>query len=177
MHDKEGGLLEALDKSLDFERRGSQFYIKLGIDTKQDLAKNLFYNLAKQEIDHMVRIEEISEAVHRGDEWPEIPAKKVSEIEGEMKKVFDRLDKKARKEELDNLKGYRLAIDFEKRGYEMYREFSEAASNEQERRFFAALAEEEEKHLEALDNVYYFLTESEDWLTMEESKVWNWMST
>jgi len=176
MDNKQGGLLEALATSLDFERKGGEHYIQLGIDTKQHLAKNLFYNLAKQEIDHMMRIEEIFEVVRQGANWPEIPERKMSEIEEEMKKIFERLDQKAREEGLDNLKGYRLAIEFEKKGYEMYTRFSETAGSEREKRFFAALAEEEEKHLEALDNVYHFLTESEDWLTVEESKVWNWMS-
>jgi len=118
----------------------------------------------------------VTEVVRQGANWPEIPERKMSEIEEEMKKIFERLDQKAREEGLDNLKGYRLAIEFEKKGYEMYTRFSETAGSEREKRFFAALAEEEEKHLEALDNVYHFLTESEDWLTVEESKVWNWMS-
>lgn len=174
--EQQESLVKALEKSLDFERKGSEFYIKLGIDTRQALAKNLFYNLARQEINHIIRIEEIFNAIKRDAPWPEVSARKISEIENEMKKVFDKLGKHTRKVKLDNLEGYRLAIDMEKQGYEMYKEFSKKAIDEREKQFFAAMTEEEKTHLEALDNVYYFLTESKDWLSVEESKVWNWMS-
>ncbi len=170
-------LLKTLEKALDFERKGSEFYIRLGIDTKQTLAKNLFYSLAKQEIDHMVSIEEIFDAIGHDAAWPRMETAPAGEIEGEMRRIFDSLDQKSREKELDNIKGYELAIEMEKDGHRMYKEFSERATDDREKRFFLALAGEEASHLEALDNVYYFLTRSEDWLSGEESKVWNWMST
>lgn len=170
-------MLKALKKSLDFERKGSEFYLKLGINTRQALAKNLFYGLGKQEIDHMIRIEEIFDALKRDAPWPVVPARRIDEIEIQMKGIFERLDEERRKEELDNLKGYQLAIQMEKEGCEMYKEFSEKATNEKEKQFFLALIEEEKSHLEALNNVYYFLTQSKDWFSVEESRVWNWMSS
>ena len=177
MGDKKTDLSQALREALDFERKGSEFYVQLGIDTKQPLAKRLFYNLAKQEIDHIVRIEEIFDALKRNTPWPEFKAKDIREIEQEMKKIFGSLDKKARAQEPDNKDGYQLAINLEKQGYEMYRKFSGKATDEREQRFFSSLAEEEKNHLTALDNVYYFLTQSEEWLSMDESRVWNWMAT
>ncbi len=170
-------VLKALEKSLDFERRGSEFYLRLAIDTEQDLAKNLFYSLAKQEIDHMIRIEEILDALKRDTPWPAVPSGKMDEIEVQMKEIFDKLDEKRRGEELDNIKGYQLAIDMEREGYHMYKEFSENAVHEKEKQFFLALIEEEKSHLHALDNVYYFLTQSRDWFSAEETKVWNWMTS
>jgi rubrerythrin len=177
MKEEKERLTAALKRALEFERQGSEFYIKLGIETRQVLAKRLFYDLAKQEIDHIVKIEEIFDAVRRNVVWPEIPAMDLDAIEEGTKRVFERLDKLAREEELDNLKGYRLAMEFEKKGYEMYRELSAQAEQEEEKKFFEALVGEEKKHLEALDNVHRFLTDTEDWLTLEEGKVWNWMVT
>ena len=177
MEQKESGVVHALKETLEFERKGSEFYIKLGIETGQVLAKNLFFSLAKQEIDHIIRIEEIFGSIQRKSLWPEVSAKQTNEIEEQIREVFERLDRAARQEKLDNVKGYELAIDFEKRGYEMYRNLSGKATDEREKQFFGALAEEESKHLEALDNVYHFLTEAEDWLATDESKAWNWMST
>ena len=173
---KAKALVEALEKSLDFERKGSEFYLKLGIDTKQALAKNLFYNLAKQEIDHIVRIEEIFDAVGRNAPLPTRSARKMEDIEDQMKRTFDKLSESIRTRKLDNIEAYRLAIEMEEEGYRIYKGFSESATDKGERQFFLALLEEERAHREALDNVYYFLTQSKDWFSVEESKVWNWMS-
>ena len=177
MKEEKERLTAALTRALEVERKGSEFYIKLGIETKQVLAKRLFYDLAKQEIDHIVKIEEIFDAVRRNVAWPEIPTTDLDAIEEGTRRVFERLDEMAREEELDNLKGYRLAMDFEKRGYEMYKELSAQAEHAEERKFFEALVGEEKTHLEALDNVHRFLTDTEDWLTLEEGRVWNWMVT
>lgn len=177
MEQREGGAVHSLKEALEFERKGSEFYIKLGVETEQVLAKNLFFSLAKQEIDHIIRIEEIFGSIQRSSSWPQVFSKETNEIEGAIRRVFERLDRAARDEKLDNVKGYELAIDFERRGYEMYKNLSAKAADDNEKRFFAALAEEESKHLEALDNVYHFLTESDDWLATDESKAWNWMST
>ncbi|WP_066353804.1 ferritin family protein [Fervidicola ferrireducens] len=91
--------------------------------------------------------------------------------------LFFQLEESERKMPLDHIEGYKLAIEMEKRGYEMYKKFYSEAESEGEKKFFEALMKEELEHLNSLDNVYRFLTGTEIWYSEEESKVWNWMNT
>lgn len=125
---------------------GSNLYI---IHSSEKV-RNLLFNLAKQEIDHIIRIDDIFNAVHQNRPWPQIYQGEITNVGEEMKKVFNRLDRKAREEKLDNIKSYQLAIDFEKQSYQMYKEFSENVTDESQKRFFVSLAEEEKKALKGI---------------------------
>ncbi len=67
-------------------------------------------------------------------------------------------------------------MEMEKKGIKAYNDFLNQTDNEAEKKFFVRLIEEEKKHLEALENVYSYITATGDWLKDEESKTWNWMN-
>lgn len=167
---------EYLQAALKFEEDGYQFYTKISKETNQPLAKRLFESLAIQENEHAKRIMEIYESLQSGGEVKS-SSRPAFSLEPEVKKIFYELDKDKKAMPLDNIEGYRLAMEMEKKGYNMYKEFAEKVENKREREFFRLLMEEEKEHLSSLDNVYRFLTGTEEWYAEEESKVWNWMST
>ena len=74
-------------------------------------------------------------------------------MEETMKQIFHELDESKKRIPLEQLEGYKLAMELEKRGIKMYRELAEKALGEKEKAFFEALAREEREHLTALDNV------------------------
>ncbi|NLU10267.1 MAG: ferritin family protein [Tepidanaerobacter acetatoxydans] len=165
-----------LKTALKFEENGYQFYTKISEEIKQPLAKRLFESLAIQEKDHAERIKEIYNNMQDGSNVEPTARPKYS-LEPEVKKIFYELDKEKKKIPLDNIEGYKLAMEMEKKGYNMYKEFTEKSKDKREKEFFRLLMEEEKEHLTSLDNVYRFLTGTEDWYAEEESKVWNWMNT
>ena len=72
--------------------------------------------------------------------------------------------------------GYELALKMEREGYAAYQEFLKNAATAEEKEFFSFLVAQEKQHIDAIANVYAYLTGSEDWLQNDESKTWNWMN-
>lgn len=163
---------EILEKALDFEREGHEFYKKIAAEVDNPLAKRLFATLAEQENEHMIKIKEIyaSDFETGGQE-----AETAENMEEKLKKIFYELDESKRKMPLKQVEGYKLAMEMERKGIKMYREFAGKAQSEKEKKFFEALAREERDHLTALDNVYRFLVDTSTWHAEEESRVWNWL--
>lgn len=169
-------MLEALKNAIKFEEDGYEFYKDIAAKMTQPLAKRLFESLAAQEKEHKKRILEIYDAEREGKEWKaENPA--LATMEDEVKALFRELDDEKKKIPLDHIEGYKLAMEMEKKGFNMYRKFSQEAKSPREKAFFETLMNEEKDHLSSLDNVYRFLTGSEEWYSEDESKVWNWMNT
>lgn len=139
------------------------------------LAKRLFNSLAQQEKIH----EEIIKKIYDSQNFHSAPQyfSKAPLLEQELKNLFFQVEESERKMPLDHIEGYKLAMEMEKRGYEMYKKFYSEAESDGEKKFFEALMKEELEHLNSLDNVYRFLTGTEIWYSEEESKVWNWMNT
>ena len=51
--------IESLKFAHNFEVKGLNFYLSYAFKTKNKLAKELFYNLAKKEIEHAQKIDEL----------------------------------------------------------------------------------------------------------------------
>jgi rubrerythrin len=167
---------DALKISLDFERRGVDFYLNTAKKTKNPLARRLFHSLAIEEIQHIMKFEDIYENLKEQKKWPRWTVAEGKKLEVIIKDFFAA----ARKDKTiclaDNIKGLELAMEMEKKGYRMYEEFLEKAADENEKIFYRELLKQESKHYEALANVHSYLTNTGDWLEEEESKTWNWMN-
>ncbi|MCX8082875.1 MAG: rubrerythrin [bacterium] len=153
----------------EFERNGVIFYLEKGMRAENIITKKLFYTLAKQEIEHLEAIENFIIS-GRYDTYRD----NVKEVEFEIKKFFESLEEKDRLEK--QLEVYSMALNMEKHGYSQYEKFYNEAVNEKEKKFFKFLMGEERKHIEALVNVYSYISETDDWFHKEESRVWNWMN-
>lgn len=168
---------KALRAALKLEHKGSAFYLKMSGKTGNILAKQLFDQLAMQEVEHIGRINEVYAAITHGYSWPEPKGKKIGYLETEMKKVFAKISLGKARDKLDNISGMKVAMDMEWYSYKMYQKFVNAAVDGPEKEFFKKMLEEETKHYEALSNVYAYLTNNEDWLERSESRTWNWMNS
>ncbi len=158
--------------ALDFEKKGTTVYLELASKVNNPLSKNLFYTLAKQEIEHAERIEKFSVG---------LPSEKIAEfvtagqVEKDIKKCFEDMKNLSLPDE-NNLDVYKTAMELEKKGYDAYKKFYGESDNEDERKLLEFLLAEEKGHLDSIANVYSYLSGTSDWLEKEESKVWNWMN-
>ncbi len=151
----------------DFEKYGAVLYIDIGIKSENLITKKLFYSLARQEIEHLEAIENfVVSRAYQGN--------KEETVEKEIKKFFDELKKKNRIERQTD--GYKTALEVEKKGYLQYEKFYNEAKDEKEKQFFKFLMEQEKSHIDAIVNVYSYITQTGDWFEKEESKMWNWMN-
>ena len=169
-------LPKALVAALKLEHKGSAFYLKMSQKTGNLLAKQLYDQLALQEIEHIGRINEVYAAIALGQPWPVPAKKKIGYMEAEVKRIFTKLNRAGVKEQVDNASGMKVAMDMEWYSYKMYEKLSREAVAGPEQEFFRLLMQEEAKHYEALSNVYAYLGNDGDWLERSESQTWNWMN-
>ena len=168
---------KALEFALGFEEKGVNLYMKLAAGSTNLLAKKVCYSLAAQEIDHAKRIDEIYTQLKNKKGWRLASAVLTTNVESQIKKFFQSAGKVQMKKGKANLKGYETAMRMELKGFAAYEECYKKAKGVAEKRFYAQMMKEEQKHYESLANVYAFLTGNEDWMQAEEGKTWNWMNT
>ncbi|MFC1501738.1 ferritin family protein [Elusimicrobiota bacterium] len=166
----------SIKSAINFEIKGTNLYLDLAKKTKNLLAKKLFYSLAKQEIDHAERFEEIFTQIDNEKGQEGLKSEQFQDIESEIKTYFMNTKKSDLKKDADNISGYKTAMKMEKESYEVYKKLRDRSQSENEKLFFTQLMKEEMLHLEALQNVYTYITAPGDWMQEDESKQWNWMN-
>ena len=174
-------MLKWLSVALDYENEGLDFYSKAATRSTNALSRRLFRTLAGQEIEHAKRIEDIYNLLEQGKRLPtREKLKRIGghvELEKDIKEFFKTTDKASLRDDIGNVEAMKVALEIEKKSYDLYSELLEEARNASEREFLSALKKEEQEHMDALDNVYYYLTDPEMWFSSDESRVWNWMGT
>lgn len=165
----------ALAKSYDLEKRGLDFYISSATKCINSLAKRALFSLAQEEIQHMIKIDEISSIIDKSGKWPDTGFK-ASDIEISIRDFFEKAKPAVSAADNENAAIIKKAMEFERKSYELYSVLEKNGSSDNERSFYGQLKQQEEKHYEALENVYYYLSKTGDWFEHEESKAWNWMN-
>ena len=164
-----------LAKSYDLERRGLDFYISSAVKCKNLVAKRTLFSLAREEIQHMMKIDEISSVIDKNGGWPDAGFK-ASDIEISIRDFFEKAKPVSSAADKDSAAVVKEAMEFERKSYELYSDLESKGSSDNEKRFYGQLRQQEEAHYEALENVYYYLSKTGDWFGQEESKAWNWMN-
>ena len=168
---------ELVRKAISFEQKGRKFYEEMSSESCNELAKELFSNLADDEESHEQWImkycscDESVESTRDG-----LTPANTDSIEERMQEVFDRLQEKETTCEMDNVDGLNMAMQLEEKAIDMYRELINKKPSAAEREFLEKILKEEREHLEALRNVYFYLTKTGDWFHEQESTRWNWMN-
>lgn len=168
--------MHPLEFALDFEVKGAGMYLKLATATGNPLGKKLFYSLALEEIEHAKKVDDIHSRLKEKAGWEKSVLRMPPSITAIMKGYFRESKRAELKRPADNLAGYELAMKMERESYKTYNEFRDAAKSEVEKEFYQLLMDQEKEHLDAIVNVYSYLTNTDDWLQEQESKVWNWMN-
>ncbi|MCM8814619.1 MAG: ferritin family protein [Candidatus Omnitrophica bacterium] len=159
------------DFAINFEVKGVNLYLELAKKTSNMLGKRLFYSLAEQEVQHASLFDEMVcvSSIEK-------PLSHIKDIESELKEFWKNAEKSEIRKYDTHFSGYELAIEMELKAISSYRSFLSESKDEREKEFLKLIIEEEKKHLEALRNVQYYLTQTADWISGEESKTWNWMN-
>jgi len=160
-------LKEALQTALDFEQKGHDIYGEAAERTSNPIVKKTFNYLAGEEIHH---IKEIKEFI--ATESPDVELKG-DRLEG-VKKFFTTTVREFKeKTELsdDDLKAHETALELEKSSYDFYEEQFGGAGDEQTKKFFKFLMEQENAHYALIQKAYHyaqdptaFYSEEEGWL-------------
>ena len=169
MADEMDRTLQALQTAVQMEIDGKEFYLKASRESGNDLGRRLLEQLSREEDLHRQRFEEIYRRIRNERAWPDIQLppdqgqnlKTMFAAEGE--KVGS--DTTALQTELDAVQ---TAMDMENRSYDFYEAQGGKATHATEKRFFEAVAGEEQVHHALLLDYYEYLKDPKQWFTMKE---------
>jgi len=149
---------KALQKALDFEKKGYDIYFSISEKTQNEIVKRTFVYLAEQETNHIAEIKEfISENYDldlKGDHF------------NDTKEFFKMTVKDfQRKTELsdDDIKAHETALEMEKSAYSFYEEQYNETDKKELKKFFNFLMEQENAHYELIQKTLSFIKDPENY--------------
>lgn len=166
--------LDALDVALGNEMKEREFYLANAKRTSNPLGKEMFQQIADDELEHYERLRELHVQWEKKEQWPETLPLKVKGTA--VKNVLDKVIKSHESMppgDDDDLKALRVAIAFEAKGVEFYRHLSEIVSDPREKKFFELLSDIEQEHYTSLKETEELLTDPESWYRMKERHIFD----
>ena len=159
----------SIELALKNESTERSFYLMEANRSKNDLAKSMFLQLAKDEEEHMNRIRELHETLLKDGKWPRDVAINVAGTN--IRNVLDNLTSKAvspTSHDDNDISALKKAIDFEAKGMDLYSKLSKLCDNQMERNFFEFLATIEKEHHHSLVDTLSYLENPEEWMMHHE---------
>jgi len=154
--------MNILDFAVQKEKYSEEYYRKLAEQTGSKGMQNIFTMLADEEVKHYQTVRQLKNAV------PESIAN--TDLLTDAKGVFR--DMKGSKDKFDfsdsEIETYRKAQDIEKQSRDFYLQKASELQDNNQKRIFEQLAEEEKKHFFLLDNIIEFVSRPETWLENAE---------
>ncbi len=163
---------DSLNLAIDLEKEGYEYYTQHARKAKNPLSKTVLETLAAMELEHIEVVKKIAE----GKSVTANRLKKV-DVEQQVRDVFDEFSESERKgwKEKDS-SVYEHALELETKLAKLYKQLEKETSDNEEKDFFHALMQEEDKHYELVYNAMYYLTDPKSWASEFEGEVWNWMN-
>ena len=164
-------LLEALNKALEMEEKGYDFYKETSEKTENNITKRTFDWLANNEILHIESIKKFYSSLREKGEFPPIELESINDKRAKDLNIFSKsiseLKEKVKPAD-DDKRACEFAMEFENNGYSYYKDMLKEAKDENLVNLLKFLLEEESKHYETVNNLHTYLTDSHNWFMYEE---------
>jgi rubrerythrin len=161
--------IAALEKAIQMEIDGKEYYLKASEKTGNELGKKLLQSLAAEEDIHRKVFEDIFENIRNKQGWPrkEFHADGGRALRTVFANAIDNMDREVTSmpEELDAIQ---TAMVMENKTYDFYKEQGKKVAYDVEKLFYEALAEQEEEHHRILLDYYEFLKNPSAWFVQKE---------
>lgn len=152
--------IAALEKALEFEKAGIDYYSKAAERTKHPNAKSMFLLLVDEEGKHIDYLQNLHKNLSAEGRWPEkITIKLDRDFHLIFKEEAPKIDRNVRIS-TDELEALDFAANMEKKGRAMYLDLAEKASNPLEKELFTILADWEKGHIEFIDDFYQYFQDT-----------------
>ncbi|MBW2984025.1 ferritin family protein [Candidatus Woesearchaeota archaeon] len=158
-------LKEAFQTALDFEEKGHKIYEETSKKTENPIVARTFRYLAEQELNHIEEIKGYTEK-----EKIELKGDKLEDT----KKFFSTTTEEFKvKTELsdDDIEAHKTALELEKKSYEFYEKQFHQTDDEELKKFFKWLMEQENAHYHLIQNAYEYIQNPEHFFAEEEKWV------
>lgn len=160
--------------ALELENKGYDFYAQTAAKTNNPLAASTLQSLADRELVHIEKIKEFYQQLTSEKKLPsdwlknvEVSPKKEELLRPILLKLKASLDKEFKTEQ-DINEAYKIAEGLETDSYNLYSRITKESQDKITKKFFAALAKEEQEHYEILDDTLQYLNNPSDWFKKEE---------
>jgi rubrerythrin len=169
MENEQAKTMEVLRLAVRMEIDGKEFYLKASQESSNKLGRELFRQLANEEDVHRKKFEQIYAAIKIGQSWPDVepPAEKGKKLKSLFSEATGALGTKIKVPESE-LEAIKIALEMEKKSYDLYHSRSEESTLPVEKRFYKALAGEERGHHLALTDSLQYLRNPAGWFTEKE---------
>lgn len=155
--------MNAYDYAMQMEKEGEVFYRELAEEAQQEGLKKIFLMLANEEVKHYKMFEKMA----KNSESITVPN---MEVYKEAKDIFSEMQKSSVAYDFGDqqIDFYRRAMETEDKAYELYLEKAKEMQDPKHKAIFEAIAAEELKHKELLENILEFVSSPEEWLESAE---------
>ncbi len=166
--------LEALQLALQTEEEGYELFRKAADAASSEFVKDLFNQLAKDELLHKNLIKKFYLHLKDTGSWAELSPedKDLDAHDKEIKTIFSKALDQAKGGTLDigdsDVEVYRRAVQFEKDGADLYDRLYNETDDEKAKKFYAFLRQMEQEHMELLDNTLQYLENPDNWYLLQE---------
>lgn len=152
-----------VETAIRMETDAIDFYEEAAKKTRHQFGKEMFKGFIKDEKRHLNMLQNILKGLDIGEDFIR-PKETIKTVFVALKEEM-MVKVQALESEMDALK---IALKFEKEGYDFYRKASSSATSAREKGFFDRLAEEENDHYSILNETYEFLDNTGHWYMYEE---------
>jgi rubrerythrin len=163
-------LLSALKMAYEAEKQGLKTYLEYAKKTEVGAGKDMFIQLALDEVDHMELIENFSAEIAEGKPFHkiEVPAGRIAQFKPDVDKATLN---KLQKSTLNDEEALKVALEHEKNAENMYEKLAQEEENPEVRAFFEEMAKVEEKHYQIIQAELNFMRQEGFWFDTTEFSV------
>lgn len=164
------GVLEMLNTALEMEQKGQAFYKKAIAECVNEVGREIFTTLMKDEIVHVDRIKTICTELTGTNKWND-KWTNVGQGHTEMQTLFCDLANKYGKDVETNasdIKALDIGIDFESKSVAFYAKFLGQAKDPIEKKFIERMVAEEKSHHAVLVDMKEYLVNPAGWFEAHE---------
>lgn len=156
------GLMDAIEIAMHAEKQAHEFYLDAVNQTKNDRGRNLMQQLAKFELNHYNKLQELKSSLEKDGTFIDYEG---TEFEP-FKQDYSEISTKIEPNRDDVLSVLTLAIEAETKAHDHYRKLAHDTSDPRGKEMFFKLAEEEKLHRRILSDEFYQMS--------NQGGIWFW---
>ena len=162
-------MLPAISLALQNEASEREFYLENSRRTRNAVGREMFARIAADEEEHYRLLQQLHERIiEAGDQPVMVPAVVADTDIRQLIAQLPSLAARTADPDADDIAAIRTAIDFEKKGIQIYTELRDSCTVADARDFFDRLASMERDHCLSLQDSLLFFEDPEHWHTQHE---------
>ncbi len=170
---KDNPALQALHQGIQTELQGLAFYRKAAAQTQDPRGKEVLESLAHEEVGHLNLLKVQYGSLAGSGRWLEMERARALAPGREVESLFPQVDDTLAQTlpaEADDTQALEIALEFERRGYQMYERLAKATADASGRDLYRFLGQQEQKHYDFIHRALEYLKTQGAWYYDDQEK-------